>query len=147
MRKKMWLGLAVALMIFISACQPKEQEEEWKDSSPSFTTNHGEMFGKEGKIGIIGSKKVTENGQKWMWHFWGNSEISNKTWEVKAFKQGEKKAINPIRFKDETLVPRGEDVKGHARSAVLFPSSGLWKLKVYIDGDYFDEIVVEIHQE
>ncbi len=40
-----------------------------------------------------------------------------------------------------------EVINGHARSAVLFPSSGIWKLKVYIDEEYFDEIIVDITQE
>ena len=104
------------------------------------------MFGKEGSIGIIGTKTVTESGQKWMWHFWGDEDISGKQWEVKAFKQGEEEAIDPITFKDENLTPRDEVIKGHARSSVLFPSSGLWKLKVYIDGEFFDEIIVDINQ-
>lgn len=67
--------------------------EKWDDNSSNFTTEYGEMFGEEGSIGIIGSKTVTETGQKWMWHFWGTEDISYKDWEVKAFKQGEKKKL------------------------------------------------------
>jgi hypothetical protein len=77
---------------------------------------------------------------------WGEP-ISNKEWEVKAFKQGEEEAINPITFKDEQLTPRDDVINGHARSSVLFPSSGLWKLQVFIDGEFFDEIIVDITQQ
>lgn len=105
------------------------------------------MFGKEGSIGIIGPKEVTENGQKWMRHFWGTKDISYKQWEVKATKQGDEESFSPITFKDDILEPRGDDMNGHARSTVLFPSSGLWELSVYIDGEYFDELIVDIIQD
>ncbi|MCM3704967.1 MULTISPECIES: DUF4871 domain-containing protein [Cytobacillus] len=149
MRKKLLMLIVFSIVLVMAACKSEEtiKEEKWEDNSPTFTNEYGEMFGKEGSIGIIGSKTVTENGQKWMWHFWGTENISYKEWEVKAFKQGEEEAINPITFKDEQLTPRGDVINGHSRSAVLFPSSGLWKLKVYIDGEYFDEIIVDITQE
>ncbi|MTH54966.1 DUF4871 domain-containing protein [Bacillus mangrovi] len=138
------------LIVFaLTACQSEKtvQVEKWKDTSPVFTSEYGEMFGKEGRIGIIGSKAITENGQKWMWHFWGDDAISDKGWEVKAFRHGEEEPINPVTFKDEILIPRGDEIHGHARSGILFPESGLWKLKVYIDGEFFDEMVVGIEQE
>ncbi|KKI91177.1 hypothetical protein WQ54_16310 [Bacillus sp. SA1-12] len=132
----------------MTACKSEETiKEEYKDNSPFFTTEYGEMFGKDGKIGIIGPKTVTENGQKWMWNFWGTGDISYKEWEVKAFKQGETEAVNPITFKDERLIPRDDVIYGHARSSVLFPSSGLWKLQVFIEGKLFDELIVDITQQ
>ncbi|RBP85983.1 uncharacterized protein DUF4871 [Cytobacillus firmus] len=146
--KKIVLGLFLMTMLVGCSEGTKEvTEEKWEDNSPTFSTEHGEMFGKEGSIGIIGIKTVTENGQKWMWHFWGDEDISGKQWEVKAFKQGMEEKINPITFKDNTLTPRGKKINGHARSSVKFPSSGLWKLQVYIDGEFFDEIIVDINQE
>lgn len=148
--RKIRLLLSLFCIVFVmAACRSEDTftEEKWEDNSVTFATVYGEMFGKEDSFGIIGSKSVTENGQKWMWHFWGTEDISYKKWEVTAFKQGGEEAINPIIFKDELLTPRGDAIKGNARSAVLFPSSGLWKLKVYIDGEYFDEIIVDITQE
>ncbi|WP_231495247.1 DUF4871 domain-containing protein [Oceanobacillus picturae] len=50
-------------------------------------------------------------------------------------------------FKDESLTPLSESINGHARSTVMFPSSGAWKLEVYIDEKYFDEIIVDVTQE
>ena len=147
MRNSLFIVYLFTLFIVLVACNPNETTKEvWEDNSPTFTHEYGEMFGKEGSIGIIGPKTVTENGQKWMWHFWGNEDISYKKWEVKAYKQGGDE-IDPIIFKDEQLTPRGDEVNGHARSSVLFTSSGLWKLKVYIDGEFFDEIIVDIIQE
>lgn len=139
----------LCFVFVIAACESEEtvKEENWEENSPTFTNEYGEMFGKEGSIGIIGTKNITENGQKWMWHFWGTEDISYKEWEVKAFKQGEEEAINPITSKVEQLNPRGDEINGHAPSSVLFPSSGLWKLEVYIDGEYFEEIIVDITQE
>lgn len=149
LRKKLLMLIVFSIVFVMAACKSEEtiKEEKWVDDSPTFTNEYGEMFGKEGSIGIIGIKTVTENGQKWMWHFWGNEDITNKGWEVKAYKQGEEEAINPITQKDEILTPRDNVINGHARSSVLFPSSGLWKLEVYIDGKYFDEIIVDITQE
>lgn len=148
MRQRLLVVILFTMLFALIACKSEEtiQEEKWEDNSPTFTSEYGVMFGKEGSIGIIGPKTVTENGQKWMWHFWGTEDISNKKWEVKALKQGGEEEINPITVKDEQLVPRGE-ISGHARSSVLFTSSGLWKLKVYIDGEFFDEIIVDIIQE
>lgn len=149
MRKIRLILILFSMFFVMVGCKSEEtvKEEKWEDNSPIFTNEIGDMFGKEGSIGIIGSKTVTENGQKWMWHFWGTEDISNKEWEVKAFKQGEEHGINPITFKDEHLIPRGEEINGHARSAVMFTSSGLWKLKVYIGDKFFDEIIVDITQE
>ncbi|KZZ82539.1 MULTISPECIES: DUF4871 domain-containing protein [Bacillaceae] len=144
--KRLFL-IMLGIVFFMTACNKEEavKEEKWEENSPTFTSEYGEMFGKKGSIGIIGSKSITENGQKWMWHFWGTEQIADKEWEVKAFMQG-KEAINPITFKDERLIPRGNEINGHARSAVIFPESGRWKLKVYIDGKYFDELIVNITQ-
>ena len=141
--------LVFCIVLAIAGCKSEKtsKETKWEENSPVFTNEHGEMFGKEGSIGSIGSKTITEDGQKWMWHFWGNEDISYKEWEVKAYKQGKEEAIDPIEFSDEKLVPIDDEINGHARSSVLFPSSGLWKLKVYIDGEYFDEIIVDITQE
>lgn len=146
--KKFMLGLLL-LAILVGCSEKKEDatKEKWEDNSPTFLTEHGEMFGKKGSVGISGIKSITENGQKWMWHFWGDENISGKSWEVKAFKQGMDEKINPIVYKDNALTPRGKDINGHARSSVKFPSSGLWKLQIYIDGEFFDEIIVDINQE
>jgi hypothetical protein len=139
----------IFLLLLVTSCSDvtnKVKEEKWKESIKTFSTEYGEMFGKEGKIGIIGSTTMgNENSQKWMWHFWGSDNISYKNWEVKAFKQNEKEKINPITFKDEILTPRDDRVKGHARSAVNFNSPGLWKIQVFIDGKLFDEMIINIH--
>jgi hypothetical protein len=121
----------------------KAKEEKW-EVSPTFSTDYGEMFGKEGKIGIIGGEVKSGKEQKWMWHFWGTKDISYKEWEVKAVKQNSNEEINPVKFKDEKLVPRDDNIHGHARSMVSFPASGLWKVQVYIDNKFFDEIIVEV---
>lgn len=149
MNKITLIHILFCIIFIISACNTEKsiKEEKWEDNNSTFTNEYGEMFGKEGSIGIIGSKTVTENGQKWVWHFWGTEDISYKGWEVKALKQGEEESINPIKNKDVELSPRGNEINGHARSSVLFPSSGLWKLKVYIDGEFYDEIIVDINQE
>lgn len=39
-------------------------KEKWEDNSLIFSTKYGEMFGKEGSIGIIGIKNVTEKHGK-----------------------------------------------------------------------------------
>ncbi|MEC5423866.1 DUF4871 domain-containing protein [Virgibacillus sp. C22-A2] len=150
MRRKILILIVFSIVfLMVVSCKSEEmnKEEKWEDTSTVFSSDYGEMFGKEGSIGIIGMKTITERGQKWMWHFWGAEDISYKEWEVKAFKQGEEGAIDPINSKDEMLSPRGNEIYGHARSTVLFPSSGLWKIQVYIDGEYFDEIIVDINQE
>jgi hypothetical protein len=135
--------LFLLLLVGCSNNVEKSKEEKW-EVSPTFSTDYGEMFGKEGKIGIIGGEVKAGKGQKWMWFFWGPEDISYKEWEVKAIHQTTNKEINPILFKDEKLTPRGKEIKGHARSQVSFPSPGLWKIKVFIDNEFFDEFVVEV---
>jgi N-acetylneuraminic acid mutarotase len=93
----------------------KAKEEQWK-VSPTFSTDYGAMFGKEGKIGIIGGEVKAGKEQKWMWHFWGSEDISYKEWEAKAVHQTTNKEINPILFKDEKLTPKDKEIQGHARS-------------------------------
>ncbi|MEN0641862.1 DUF4871 domain-containing protein [Alkalicoccobacillus gibsonii] len=135
------------LSLLLLACSNDSIMEEWSDNSPFFKHELGEMFGKEGSIGIIGMKDITENGQKWMWHFWGNPDIAYKDWEVQARQEGDEEFISPLIFNDDSLEPRGEEINGHARSTVLFPSSGLWELNVYIDGEFFDQLTVDVDQE
>ncbi|WP_050616537.1 DUF4871 domain-containing protein [Bacillus testis] len=144
------LYLSLFSLFIIAGCTSDpatSKEDQWKDNSPAFSSDFGNMFGKDGRIGIIGSKKIPKEGQKWMWHFWGTEEITTKHWKVKATKQGAKDEINPIIQKDDVLTARGKDINGHARSAVKFPSSGLWKLQVFIDGHFFDEMIVDIEQQ
>lgn len=79
MKLRRFLFPLLCLGLLLGACTSKEtvREENWFDNSANFETEYGKMFGKEDSIGIIGSKRISENGQKWMWHFWGTEEISN----------------------------------------------------------------------
>jgi Domain of unknown function (DUF4871) len=142
---KRFISCILLFLLLLVGCSNnvEKAEETWK-VSPTFSTDYGEMFGKEGKIGIIGGEVKAGKGQKWMWHFWGSEDISYKEWEVKAVHQDTNKEINPILFKDEKLTPKDKEIQGHARSQVSFPSPGLWKIKVFIDNKFFDEFVVEV---
>ncbi|MFP7332966.1 DUF4871 domain-containing protein [Shouchella clausii] len=111
--------------------------------SPSFDNEFGEMFGVEEKIGIIGGQVTAGEDQKWMWHFWGE-EVQYKEFSAVAINIETNEEIDPIKIDYEMLIPTEDGLISHSPSQVMFPSEGIWKVKAYVDDEFFEEFVVEV---
>ncbi|MEK4565349.1 DUF4871 domain-containing protein [Alkalihalobacillus sp. FSL R5-0424] len=132
-----------ALLFIVTGCFQNESEVE---VSPTFDNEFGEMFGIDQKLGIVGGPVLAGESQKWMWHFWGE-EAPNQYFSAVATNLESKEEVNPI-IQSAILTQRDSlETISHSPSEVQFPSEGLWKIKTYIEDEFFDEFVVEVHPE
>ncbi|MGE7621618.1 DUF4871 domain-containing protein [Viridibacillus sp. NPDC096237] len=148
-------------------------EKKW-EVSPTFaiptTFNDGTkgeyaFIGEQGKLGIlVGSGKVGDvkvspfvkgEPQKFMWHFLGGNEEFNGKFKVIGINgNGEehKVLINTSGTdKNEKVweyskigISPNNGADTHIPSDLEFPTSGLWKLDVYIGDKLFGDIIVKV---
>ncbi|WP_252502168.1 DUF4871 domain-containing protein [Sporosarcina sp. Marseille-Q4943] len=171
--KKIILGLLLTVFLAGCSEGRTVVQEEW-EVSPTFeipiTFGNGTkgtyvLIGEEGRLGfLIGSGnegeveaepiiKGIEN--KYMWHFWGKDEELNGNFKVIGInEEGEEHKV----LLQNMGMPTSEKVweypnmglssnngaDTHIPSGMEFQTSGLWKLKVYFDENFFGEIVVNV---
>ncbi len=128
-------------------------EDNW-DLSSTFNYSVEYKNGEEGSYEIVGNKDtvgftgpfpiIAKDDQKYFWFYFGKENIYNKPVEVKAIKKGTKKPVNilsgPSTFFEDAAVSPGSV---NMPSNLTFPSEGVWKILVYIDGQLYEKIVVE----
>lgn len=132
-----------ALLLIVTGCFKNESDVE---VSPTFDNEFGEMFGIDQKLGIVGGPVLAGESQKWMWHFWGE-DAPNQYFSAVATNLESKEEVNPV-VTSEILTQRDSDeIISNTRSQVLFPSAGMWKIETYIEDEFFEEFVVEVHPE
>ncbi|MFC4766621.1 DUF4871 domain-containing protein [Effusibacillus consociatus] len=132
-----------------------QQEDNW-EVSPSFKSNDREMRGIQGKIGILGPSFIAGKVDKFMWHFWGDRRVfdSRKVKIVAVNKRtGEKvqTLIQDAGTSNERKVWEYDGLGGpnngadaHMPSNMSLPSSGVWRLNVYIGEEFFGSVIVEV---
>lgn len=141
--KSPFLVSGFALLLIVTGCFKGESQVE---VSPVFTNEFGEMFGIDQKVGIIGGPVLAGESQKWMWHFWGE-EAPNQDFSAVATNLDSNEEINPI-IQNTILTQRDSlEIISHSPSEVQFPSDGIWKIKTYIEDEFFEEFVVQVHAE
>ena len=106
-----------------------------------------EMVGNKETVGFTGvfPIKAKEKSVKYFWFYFGKEDIYDKPVEVKAIKKGTEEAVNilsgPSTFYEGAEVsPDSVNMPSHLR----FPSAGIWKVLVYIDGELYESIVVKV---
>ncbi|WP_185970911.1 hypothetical protein [Alkalicoccobacillus porphyridii] len=143
--KNLLLGFGLLVSLGMVGCSNQVTAEEL-EISPSFTHENGEMFGNDQKLAIIGGDVAAGEEQKWMWHFWGD-DLSGKEWEARAVHSETEEEVEPLVQFQTPLAPIDGDIEAHAVSSVMFPTEGIWKVQAYIEGEFFDEIIVEVLPE
>lgn len=102
------------------------------------------IIGYEDTFGITGSiPMVAEKPHKIFWFYFGEENIYDQPVEVKAIKEGTKELID---LHSGTFY-KGAEVSVasvNMPSSLQFPSAGVWKDLVYIDGEFYESIVVEV---
>lgn len=118
----------------------------------TFISDGYEMRGHKNKIGYLGYEPVPANMKnKYMWHVWGNN-LRGKELTVIALKEGEQKPV-PVFYEsaakedkmwNHQLGGTNNGADAHIPSLMGLPSPGKWALLVYIDDEYFENIIIEV---
>jgi hypothetical protein len=128
-------------------------DDGWK-LTPSF--EHSVVFesGEESSYTIVGSKGgigftgpfpiIAKENQKYFWFYLGEENIYDKPVEVKAIKKGTEELVDVL-WGPSTFYESAEVSPGSVNmpSTLKFPSAGIWKVLVYIDGELYESIVIE----
>jgi hypothetical protein len=122
-------------------------EPSW-DLTPEFTSGAYTMRGVEKKVGFIDAGFIAGRNQKYMWHFWGNDDLLNGPFEVKAVKQGTDKMIDVYSSNRissaNALAGELNGADRHVVTSMKLPEAGRWRLLPYVKGRLLDTIVVEV---
>ncbi|GIP44582.1 hypothetical protein J45TS6_30410 [Paenibacillus sp. J45TS6] len=149
--------LFLIFLIILVGC--KSNNETVVGPSPTFYSNQLAMIGVEEKLGILGPDFVVNTVNKYMWHFWDtNEELQLKSFRVEAInvktQQKVKALVKDASTPQETLVWEYDSIGGsnngadaHTPSILMLPSSGLWQLDVYLGGEYFETIIVNVKDQ
>mgnify|MGYP001156627584 CR=1 FL=1 len=170
MRNKIIMLISVLLLMTLVGCKNFDENKKL-EASPTFTlpvTFHdgikGEyvLIGKEGKVGIlvgsgnegeaVATKFIANQPDKYMWHFWGEEDkISGDFKVVGVDEDGKEHPVllfgnNAVwQYSDVSISPHnGAD--SHIPSNMMFPTSGLWKLKIYFNDKLFEELVINVEE-
>lgn len=145
--------------------------EKWK-VSPTFNIpitfedgTKGEyiLVGEDGRMGfLVGSGEegeaeaqpiVAEQGNKYMWHFWGEQEEFDGNFKVVGINEKGEEHKVLIGMSNEKVweysnigISPNNGADTHAPSSMEFPTAGLWKLKVYFGDKLFGEMVVNVEE-
>lgn len=145
--------VAVALAVVLSGCydeelgiQPPQESvsdsDIWKES-PTFMVGDHRMRGVEGKVAFQDAT-LTSEGQKLMWHFWGDAKELHGKFKVVALKKETHEQLNVFEG------PLGGELNGavaHAPSLVKLPEKGIWRLDIFVGEQaqtLYDSIVVQV---
>ncbi|SDO09547.1 hypothetical protein SAMN05518871_11050 [Psychrobacillus sp. OK028] len=159
--KKLFLFFSLSLMLIaLIACTSDTNEVVYElpdnrwDLSPSFehsiVNKDGEettytIVGKQDTLGFTGDIIMdVEKIHKIFWFYFGKENILDKPVEVKAVKKDTEDIIDlhsGTFYKGAEVSPDSVNMP----SNIKFPTAGVWKFLVYIDGEFYESIVVEVN--
>ncbi|WP_221563386.1 DUF4871 domain-containing protein [Alkalihalobacillus sp. TS-13] len=126
------------------------EEINW-EVSPEFQAGTYMMRGIENKVGFIDAGFVANQGNKYMWHFWGD-HLEGKL-SVVAVNENDPHTLVPALSNGEDtyfmwsateLAGPNNRADAHLPSNMELTGSGKWALLVFLGGNYIDHIVVEV---
>jgi hypothetical protein len=128
-------------------------ENGW-EVTPTFKHSVVYESGEEGSYTIAGSKDgigftgpfpiMANEKQKYFWFYFGEEDIYDKPVEAKAIKKGTEELVDVLWgpstfYKSAAVSPDSVNMP----STLKFPSAGIWKVLVYIEGELYESIVIE----
>ncbi|TCP53295.1 uncharacterized protein DUF4871 [Tumebacillus sp. BK434] len=145
--------VALAFAVVLSGCFDEElglkepqaavtDSDGWTES-PVFTAGNYKMRGIEGKVAYIDAT-ITSDGQKLMWHFWGDPKALTGSFRVVAVSK-ETGAQTEV-FQGLLGGPLN-GATAHAPSLVKLPGKGIWRLDVYVGekaDTHYGSIVIHV---
>jgi hypothetical protein len=103
-----------------------------------------EVIGKKNGFGITGPFPITASQkQKYFWFYWGKRNIKDQPVKVMGFNKDSKELITIFEGEFYKAAQINEN-EVNMPSNLLFPSSGIWNLLIYINNELSGNIVVEI---
>lgn len=112
------------------------------------------MVGIKNKLGILGPEPVAKKKDKFAWHFWGDKEkLRSKHLKVIAVNNQTNKTEKVLTTRGtsntfwEIGSPGGPNhgADAHLPSTMIFPSSGVWTLNVYLGDERFGTITLKVN--
>ncbi len=104
------------------------------------------ILGNENKSGVIGADMPSLNGQKWMWHLWGVTDVDLT---IVGFHR-ESKTVHKILTNGMGWTIRAygpnNGADAHTPSSVKIPLKGEWAIMLYVDGKLFDQLIYDINE-
>lgn len=115
---------------------------DWGKKAVEFGDNG--IIGNENKSGVIGANMPSLNGQKWMWHLWGENNVELT---VVGFHK-ESKTVHKILADSWTTQAQhpNNGADAHSPSTVKIPEVGEWAILLYTEGKLFDTLIFEINE-
>ncbi|MCA0983661.1 DUF4871 domain-containing protein [Halobacillus yeomjeoni] len=133
-----------------------DQDQDGWDLSRFFQHKVVYENGEEVSYTIIGNKHtlgftgpfpiIAADSDKYMWFYFGSENIYDKPVEIKAEKKGSEETIQITSgkfYREAEVAPLEVNMPSNLR----FPSSGTWRVIVYIDGEIYEKIVVEVKSQ
>ncbi|MCV9884979.1 hypothetical protein [Metabacillus halosaccharovorans] len=126
---------------------------DWSRKAKEFDTGTGssDMFGNKDKIGIIGPILKPNKIEKWMWHFWGVNEgemtvvgVNRSTTKIFPILTNGVSKNDKYWSKNFSGPNNGAD--SHTPSNVMVSEAGEWAFMVYVNGNLYDTVVMEIRE-
>ena len=144
--------VSLVSFVFLMGCQTTtdtsneniEEVDIPEKTSETFQSGGYTMLGEKDRLGFIVSENETfqtEQGQKYMWHFWGSHEELD----------GRFKVLGTHEKGDKTTVVASNDLGGpnngadaHTPSIMSLPKKGIWTLSAYVGDELFDTVTIEV---
>jgi len=107
------------------------------------------LMGEEGKFGVV--KKswtdkrflITNEKEMYNWYFWGEpDELTDKELIIVATKKKTGEKLQP--FASSVHLNNGNESTAYSRIELVFPTKGIWKLDVFVDGNLWGTIDVKV---
>ncbi|WP_261132123.1 DUF4871 domain-containing protein [Bacillus sp. Marseille-Q3570] len=126
------------------------EEINW-EVTPDFKTGNYMLRGIEKKVGFIDTGFIANQGNKYMWHFWGDQLEGNLS--VVAVNENEPYTLVPALSNGEDtsfmwstseLAGPNNRADAHLPSNMELTETGKWALLVFLGDNYIDHIVVEV---
>ena len=114
-------------------------------NSPQFHSGDYQMTGTKNKIGIINPGFIAGKANKYMWHFWGTPEELTGSVKIIALKQGSTE-LQPI-FEGNPSLAQLNGANASMPSLMSLPTSGQWRLTVYVEDVWFGSIIVQVEDQ
>ncbi|ATO36311.1 DUF4871 domain-containing protein [Geobacillus thermodenitrificans] len=118
--------------------------------SPVFQSGNCLMRGVPNKVGFIDAPFTANQGNKYMWHFWGDSIPEGKL-TIVAVKKGSNDVAPALTVDGKsvwtTSVPGSPNngADAHIPSNMKLRESGTWALLIYLGNTYWDYVVIDVH--
>jgi hypothetical protein len=145
------LLLLAFILLTLLGCAPSSDpgsqaaKENWQVSE-NFTTNGVDMRGGPERLALMDQPILAGQHQQHTIYFWGSiNEVTGKLTMLAVSEDGKSISLIPKTY----IIPAAplDGADNHVKSLFSIPTSGLWRLQVYIDDQVFGSIVINVKED